>query len=104
MSAKTAALLRAAREKIAVPERWTKKELARHANGNCIGPNETNASCWCLVGALMSVNMGATDKAIQALGKIHDRNLFEFNDNPATTHADVLAALDKAILDEEQSA
>lgn len=65
---RTVDILRAAREKIARPEHWTKGMYARATDGEYAAPRSPRAVCWCALGA-------------------------------AATHAEVLAAFDKAIHD-----
>ena len=92
-------VLRAARAKIERPECWTKRALARDALGHPIRPEQDEAFCYCTLGAICSVN-GYQADAIDFLrdfvpGK--KRSLGDFNDDPRTTHADILALFDRAI-------
>ena len=83
------------------PEHWTQGVSARDTDGEPVRVNDTTAVCWCLVGAadkVMAPDLlwnsevyGALVQAVPAGFK----NLSDFNDNH--THAEVLAAVDKAI-------
>lgn len=107
MSRETAAILRAARERIARPEAWTRGAYWRDVNGqDCAQPD---AVCFCALGAIRA--SGGIDDAsppakalkavVRALGYsyVHD-----WNDDTPTTHADVLAAFDRAIAEQEKVA
>ena len=98
-----AEVLRVARIMIEQPENWTKGVLARHRNGNPIGYDTKNAYCFCMVGALCRAsNDGLIPEEVLNAVKFavctikQTAFLDEFNDDPATTHADVLAAMDLA--------
>jgi hypothetical protein len=47
--------LRAARQLITPPERWTTRTLARDAEGNSVRDTDPDATCWCAVGAIRHV-------------------------------------------------
>jgi len=91
--------LKRTREYLTDPKHWTKGELFRDANGNpCF---RTEASCACLVGATVLVDpldaAGRRDAYELLDSLLDDMPLVVFNDLETTTHADVLALLDKAI-------
>lgn len=95
-------LLRAARARIAKAEHWTQGDFAKTAHGNAIGPTEGPAVCWCAAGALEAEYAMAgpgSDKlfydAAEALEAEMDDHIYSFNDT--RSHADVLAAFDRAI-------
>ncbi|WP_037500667.1 DUF6197 family protein [Sphingomonas jaspsi] len=104
-------LLIRVREILADPEHWTKDSFARDDNGYFIDPTEPVARCFCLDGALIraahelhpEVNtsnpyrFGEYRDAADRLSNFAGRNHLQFNDDPETTHADVLALIDKAI-------
>jgi hypothetical protein len=48
----TAEILRAARERIADPERWCQGYYARDPNGAEVEPDDVQACKWCAVGSL----------------------------------------------------
>jgi hypothetical protein len=111
------------RDLLADPARWTKKHLAKDEHGVYTYPMEDRAVCWCVFGGLIKV-MGpdASDQAVyeaaQSVGKCFPMELAYpieenygaslrpiglINDDPRTTHDIVLAAIDKAIEQEQQS-
>lgn len=91
--------LTAARALLTPPERWTKKAYARHKNGKPIGPTEGNAVSFCMTGALLRIVDNGTPYVIASglLTQATGRELVFANDDPATTHADVLRWFDEAI-------
>lgn len=97
-------ILKAARDKISDPVRWTKGFLARTKDGLATGPRNKNAVCWCANGALFSVAKRAdAAKALFFLrGFIPGGycNVSVFNDN--STRAEVLALFDRAIAEEQE--
>jgi hypothetical protein len=92
----TLEILKAAREKIAKPENWTKGFAARNIHGHVTAAVARNAVCWCCLGAMWSLNadgyLNAEDAFRAATG---EDSIANFNDTH--THAEVLAAFDKAI-------
>lgn len=95
----TLEILKAARELISVPERWTQKESARHKNGNAIDWYDPNASCWCSSGALSKVFGSGSYRSLTncsgILNEVAGGSFVYYND--AHTHAEVLAMFDRAI-------
>lgn len=99
----TLEVLKAARERIAVPERWTTKAVARNARGGLVKPRSPNAACWCGSGAIVAVTPESempddwhAHQASMALAKTAGVRWFPgFNDTHE--HADVLAMFDKTI-------
>lgn len=91
-------ILRRGRERIATPDKWTKGAAARTSTGRRCMETSPRAVCWCMIGAINAELGGlgwrAVEPAREALGVGY---VPRFNDNPATTHADVLAAFDRAI-------
>lgn len=92
----TSEILRRARGLIDTPEKW------------CKGMMEYNGS-YCAVGAC-KVAMGlplrdglVRDRPLDLLSAVMGEWVAEFNDAPHTTHADVMAAFDQAIIDAEAS-
>ena len=97
--------LKAVKELIGTPERWTKGAAARNSRGDSTVPLAADACCWCVVGAVSIVD-GCDVRAFDAvgthlppfaLGSIHI-----YNDLPTTTHSDIMALLDRAIEAEEK--
>jgi hypothetical protein len=103
-----AEILRAARERIKDPERWTQSgAFACAADGRPMSPFADLAVCWCVRGSLYretwSVSAAHEVEMFlrEAMGADFTSPDFEelaaFNDAPETTHADVLALYDRAI-------
>lgn len=94
-------VLLAARDLIAEPERWTRGVPARDTEGFEVGVTNTAAAQFCMVGAVMHVtrrdcvDFGVYDKCWPYLGQACGGSITGFNDR--RTHADVLAAMDRAI-------
>jgi hypothetical protein len=95
----TLEILKAARELLAVPERWTKGAFGRDSNDlSRFLLSVHKAVCFCSQGAIESVQLLALDQAKEIAA------LFGFatwsqvwNDAPERTHAEVLARFDEAI-------
>lgn len=88
--------LKAVRELISVPERWTQREHAREASGMPTDWESPSAVCWCYEGARYKVCGWGTSRAnaMLVLG-VRQGMTVEFNDTH--THAEVLAKLDELI-------
>lgn len=88
--------LRRARALIERPEAWTTGELARDASRNRCEVDDPCATCWCAEGALLAAGGSAAFEAAFAFLRAQvPKQLHRFNDE--RTHADVLAAFDRAI-------
>lgn len=93
-------ILIAARAKIEAPERWTQNVEARDINGYPVDLSSRAAVCWCSVGALNTVKspypqwLAAWNALWQAFGGKYG-TITRHNDE--STHAEVLAAFDRAI-------
>lgn len=93
-------VLVAARELLSDEKRWTRYDLAHDVDGVEIGPRSENAVCWCVMGAVHKFSPGVAPGVGGALNLVHNAvggPIPEFNDDPETTHADVLRVLDVAI-------
>lgn len=96
-------ILRAAKELINTPERWTKGCLARTQQGDPTIVDDPDAVCFCMLGALAKVSQGQNHYTGEILYEELEEPISNFNDDENTTHADVMAAFDRAIkLAEEQ--
>ena len=90
--------LKAARELISVPERWTQGEYARGVSARPVAVQSRYAVCWCAKGALNRVqsnhyiNFQTAIVLERAMGSLA---IGKFNDTHS--HGQVLAAFDKAI-------
>lgn len=100
------AVLKAARAKIDKSEAWTKGALALDTAGEHTHPRDHDACKWCLVGAVEASSDHDSEwfpallpvtNAMRDLNAGRPGYYGEFNDHSATTHADVLAVLDRAI-------
>ena len=102
--------LRAVRAQIATQDRWTKGTFSRDQRGNYTKPISRTATCWCLLGAIEAVEPVSAKNTWEITGALHNQleNLGDgfclaiFNDDPATTHADIIALIDRAIASEER--
>ena len=104
----TLEILKAGRAKITLPENFTTGAYARNSRGNSTCSGDVKACCWCSLGAIavvvrMSVGWMMQDlfygKAIFALENSMKGDIPDFSDSH--THAEVLAAWDAAIAEEE---
>ena len=106
-------VLRKAREIITPEDRWTKGVLARDSQGRSVSADSKDAVCFCAMGAIdkaafqqyrtsahlsfMEVGDTASD-AISVLGEeVGTRTVNVWNDDPNTTHEDVLEMFDRTI-------
>lgn len=90
--------LKAARERISVPEHWTQGHYARNAAGTMESMTSSKAVCWCAEGSILMVDSGHCGAALRALGSVvGTSHIPTFNDDARRTHAEVLAAFDEAI-------
>lgn len=91
----------AARALIDTPDKWTQHTYARNPHGEITFPEEGDAICFCGQGAVFRVlgnsNSDRLDAALEALNQAAGCYFVKLNDDPATTHADVLAVFDRAI-------
>ncbi len=88
-----------ARELLTDPTRWCKGAGARDASGKGCSIHSEDAVSFCLVGALVKIY--GVDEAYMKVGVkllpyIQHRRMSDFNDDPDTSHADVLRALELA--------
>jgi hypothetical protein len=95
-------ILKSARERIAKPEAWLQEELAVTKDGMPCGTMHRDAARWCSVGAIFatgcSPDEGTSAKhALYLAAGTLASTLIDWNDNHKRTHADVLAAFDRAI-------
>jgi hypothetical protein len=110
----TLATLKAMRELLAVPERWTKLAGGRLRDGSECQPTNRHVMSVCLVGAecrIRETDQLPVASACEELGKLlspwngdpawaHYENAkaaMDWQNAPERTHAEVLALLDRAI-------
>lgn len=96
-------ILRAARALIAEPASWTQHTSARNRTGAPTHPRYAGAVCWCAIGAVVAVTPNRRKQlaALRLLGQPAATGEFflsVWNDSPERTHAEVLAAFDRAIV------
>lgn len=96
-------ILKAARTLLTDPKCWTQGSLARLASGEPTYLVESsNAVCWCIMGATCRFDPLDSGQLADRLLRDHlppgyYRSIGEFNDNPSTTHADVMSLFDRTI-------
>jgi hypothetical protein len=91
-------ILIAARALIADLKSWTQGAYQRDAKGRMCKPE--NAVCWCSEAAILRSGRGfpaPTWAAADILQSVVGGLIFDWNDAPDRTHAEVLAAFDRAI-------
>lgn len=91
--------LRAVRELLSAPERWTQGENARDAEGHYVSPECPQACCWCLEGAILRVwgSWSAAHKTVNLLTEVtHEYWLHDWNDR-LREHGALIVTLDRAI-------
>ena len=97
----TVDILKAARALIDTPEKWTRGLNARDAHGQDVRPNSLEAVCFCARGAIIRSagfeHIDAYELLQNALPIGGNDFVPAYNDNPDTTHADIMALFDRAI-------
>lgn len=113
MGAAAIQLLREARSLVA--ESWCIGAEARDAAGSEVSPWDDRAASWSLLGALVAVlereasrnrevSIPELATALHALAKLVDSDsLAEWNDRPRQTQGNVLAVLDRAAAEYEET-
>lgn len=119
-------VLKAARELLSDESKWTQGDLVRAADGRYLDDvHSPEAACFCLVGGidrslppiprrkedsidvldawhdLRSRSLKTVSRAIRSLtdSVYNEPSIPRFNDDPGTTHEDILKVLDEAIKD-----
>ena len=98
--------LRRAKELLSDPAKWTKGAMARGTWGVSCGVAFVGADCFCANGALLSLYRGTGECTASgaslwlsaAAQKLGFENVTAMNDAAGTTHADIMALYDRAIL------
>ena len=106
-------VLRATRELLADPKRWTQQAYARDERGQSVLFHDPRATCWCINGAVACVapsdpdrvaRIGAHRALCLAIGldapESAQADAIKWNDAPERSHADVLKTIDAAIVAE----
>ena len=112
----TAAGLRVLREaRVLVAEAWCSGAEARDSAGSKVSPWDERAASWSLLGAIVAVlereasldrelSVAELATALYALAKLVDSDsLVEWNDRPRQTQGTVVAVLDRAAAEYEES-
>lgn len=86
MSAQAAADLRAARELISDPERWTVGYAARDEHANPTSPMSKNAKCFCAIGAIQRVTDGSVQRSCNAEMLLYAYIEEQYPDHPYISH------------------
>lgn len=101
MSKSTVQILKDARELLSDPTHWTKFAFARDSAGFKTKIYDSDAVCWCVMGAIMkeSGDYNNTNKALSLLEEVISDNVAigVGNDNEDTTHSDVMETFSIAI-------
>lgn len=95
----TVEVLKAARDLISDPAKWTTKAFARDTKGNAVVPYSTLAVRFCAYGAIDHVCQDdpvTKSMALAQLGRVSVRGIVHTND--IRGHQAILAAFDKAIM------
>jgi hypothetical protein len=91
--------IKAIKELLSDPKRWTKERYARDSFGNSVDVSSPSACCWCLAGACIKIGDGLAYayiyKAINSQGT--HQSVTYYNDNGFRTHQEILEMLDLAI-------
>ena len=103
--------LKEARALISNPDSWVQAWAATNGYGVECDPRSDSAVCWCLDGAVESVTgsleVSYFDSVTETLTAAAQHNGYSdhvaFNDEPETTHADVMLFLDDVVKDLEQA-
>lgn len=95
MTNKVADTIRDARRLLIKPGAWTKGEVARDKNNLAVCSHNSEATSWCMLGAINKINLRYFYAAIDQISGVVG-NVSNFNDQPQTTLWDVVAALCKA--------
>ena len=96
--------LKAARDLISDPARWTQNLFARDKDGKRADPQSDEAVCFCSFGAIERFTGCKTLSEVEGhldnvCGRLFGTNVISFNDT--RTHAEVLALFDAAIAELE---
>ena len=103
-------ILRKVRDLLSDPARWTKGWFAKDSSENPCVPTSKDAVCWCALGA-MRKQLGYVEddlfmeitRDLEAILKKqgYNHSLATFNDDPATTHNQMMKLLNLAIGEDE---
>lgn len=96
---KKSEILIKSKELISNPKNWTQGMFARDEYGTPVPSISENACSWCSAGAVIKVanNIYVAISLFALLEKSISRAIAPFNDNPESTHEDIMNMFDKAI-------
>lgn len=94
--------LKAARDLISVPQRWTQGASARNRDGHTCSPLSPEATCFCATGAVRrachaEVQSDVSEALDMAVAEFGCPYIEDFNDGALTSHRAVLGVFDWAI-------
>lgn len=93
----TLELLKAARETISTPDKWTQYAIAKNTSGEIRSADESDAVCFCMLGAIWKNSRQSGSAEGELKNTINGRSIAGFNDDPSRTHDEVLNVFDKTI-------
>lgn len=84
------------------PGKWTQGSYGKTSKGTDTWGNDPNAVSFCLLGAIQRVTNDRSASSLfmfisQLTSKIERENIVKFNDDPNTTHEDVVLFLKTAL-------
>jgi hypothetical protein len=95
-----------AKAEIANPARWTREAYARDEDGQAVDIFDTNACQFCAIGAIRRqsptprvINM-PIEYAVMAINEVcreKARTIYHYNDQPETSHEDIIQIFDATI-------
>lgn len=99
MSKTALQILQEARELISDPGRWTQRAFARNSRGKEVGFSDKDACRFSGLGAVYRTSQDDTQRSLahSLLNRACRRIFWVWQDMPKRTHAQVLAAFDRAI-------
>ena len=86
------------KELLSDPSKWTQGKIARDSSMNEIHPNDPQAVCWCLIGAVRKCYPGHYDYenlCKRIVEQTKEEFLFNWNDSPTTTFSDVKSLVEE---------
>jgi len=79
--------------------KWTNGMFARDARGRSMNPRDAEASCWCLIGAVLRCYGTNVNRCIASLNRLKESigpDVEAWNDAPERTFADVRRVIEEA--------
>lgn len=103
-AAQTLADLKALKELLSKPERWTQGAYARDIAGHQVSEEDSSACCFCLSGAMYKVSNGQDssqrwDNILEAMFPgCHCGAAIRFNEQLGRTHQEILGKINEGIV------